>query len=419
MMQVNSKKLLFLVSLGSILEYYDFAIFTYLAPIIGKSLIPVQNQIVNLILSYAIFAIGALFRPLGGMIFAHIGDTKGRKHTFVYTILLMAVPTFLIAFIPGIEVIGIWATVLLISLRIIQGLALGGEIPGSIVFGYELSALKLKAFNSSIVIMGTNFGFFLASVICTILVSKHFDAFDSWRLAFILGGIFGIVSYFLRKSLTETPAFTHYKTILSHETVPVKLLFANYLKPVLQLLGIGSFLAGSLAVFTFYMPTYLSSFYHLPIKRLMEFNSYTIIIFVLGSLLAGIFDKYFGRKFFIWFIIVFSCGVLTLFHSYALLTLDQILYIHIGILLGIGIICGRFPVLCATFFPVAVRYSGVAFIYNISFGIVAGCSQMILTWLIKITGLLWMPALYLLFFAILALCALSTVKANEMIDYKN
>ena len=98
-MRIDSKKLLFLICLGSILEYYDFAVFIYLAPIIGKSLIPVQNPLVNLILSYAIFAIGAFFRPLGGMVFAHVGDTKGRKHTFVYTILLMAIPTFLIAFI--------------------------------------------------------------------------------------------------------------------------------------------------------------------------------------------------------------------------------------------------------------------------------------------------------------------------------
>src|SRR3990167_288795 len=102
-MQIDSKKLLVLISLGSILEYYDFAIFIYLAPVIGKNLIPVSNPIINLILSYAIFAIGAICRPLGGMVFAHIGDTHGRKYTFIYTILLMALPTLLIAFIPTVN----------------------------------------------------------------------------------------------------------------------------------------------------------------------------------------------------------------------------------------------------------------------------------------------------------------------------
>lgn len=418
-MKVDSKKLLFLVSLGSILEYYDFAIFIYLAPIIGKALIPVKSEIVNLILSYAIFAIGAIFRPLGGMFFAHIGDTRGRRHTFIYTILLMAVPTLLIAFIPNVATIGIWATVLLISLRIMQGLAIGGEIPGSIVFGYELSSIKRKALNSSIVVMGTNIGFFLASLICTFLVGARFLAFDSWRLAFVLGGIFGIFSYILRKSLTETPAFTLYKNMLSQETVPVKLLFAKHKRAIFQLLAIGCFLSSSLAVFTFYMPSYLSTFYHLPMKRLMEFNSYTIIIFVIGSLTAGLFDKYFGRKFFICFALAFAVCVFFLFHAYAYLNLDQILYIHIFMLLGIGIVCGRLPVLCATFFPVAVRYSGVAFIYNISFGVIAGCTQMILTWLIAATGLLWIPALYLCFFAGLAIISLTTINSKQLVEYQN
>jgi len=93
--------ILFLICLGSILEYYDFGIFIYLAPFIGKSLIPASNAWLNLLLSYTIFAAGALFRPLGGVVFAHLGDTRGRKYTFVYTILMMALPTFLIAFIPS------------------------------------------------------------------------------------------------------------------------------------------------------------------------------------------------------------------------------------------------------------------------------------------------------------------------------
>ena len=417
-MKVDSKKLLFLVSLGSILEYYDFAIFIYLAPIIGKALIPVKSEIINLILSYAIFAIGAIFRPLGGMFFAHIGDTRGRRHTFIYTILLMAIPTLLIAFIPSVATIGIWATILLLSLRIMQGLAIGGEIPGSIVFGYELSSIKRKALNSSIVVMGTNIGFFLASLICTLLVGAHFFIFDSWRFAFILGGVFGIFSYILRKSLTETPAFNTYKDMLSQETVPVKLLFAKHKRAIFQLLAVGCFLSSSLAVFTFYMPSYLSTFYHLPIKRLMEFNSYTIIIFVMGSLTAGLFDKYFGKKFFICFALGFSICVFFLFRAYLSLSLEQILCIHIFILLGIGIVCGRLPVLCATFFPVEVRYSGVAFIYNISFGIVAGCTQMILTWLIAVTGLLWIPALYLCFFAILAIISLITINSKQLVEYQ-
>ncbi len=418
-MQVGNKKLLFLVSLGSILEYYDFAIFIYLAPAIGLSLIPAKNQIINLILSYAVFFIGAVFRPLGGVLFSHIGDTRGRKFTFIYTIILMAIPTFLIAFIPSAATVGIWAVVLLIALRILQGVAIGAEVPGSIVFAYELSSNKNKALNSSIVIMGTNIGFVLASIICTILLTSPFSGANSWRYAYILGGVFGVVSYFLRKSLIETPEFINYKNVLSTELVPVKLLFAKYIKPSLQLLGLGGFLASSLAVFTFYMPSYLSIFYHFPIKILMQFNTYTIVIFIIGSLFSGFFDKYFGRKFFIYFIVFFVAVVWLLFYNYSLLSLSSILSIHIVLLLGIGVACGRFPVIAASFFPVAVRYSGVAFVYNISFGIVLGCTQLVLTWLIKVTDILWIPSVYLAIFALFALIALLTIKPEELVNYKN
>jgi len=417
-MQKNNKRVLCLISLGAILEYYDYTIFIYLAPVIGKSLIPVQDKMMNMTLSFAIFAIGAFFRPLGGLIFSHIGDIHGRSRTFIYTILLMAVPTLCIAFIPSSSHIGIWATALLIFFRILQGTALGGEIPGSIVFGYEVSDIKHKALNASFVTLGTNVGFLLASVVCTVLATVHFAQFDSWRLAFILGGVFGIFSYFLRKSLTETPAFIEYKKVMVRDYVPLKQLIRHHIKPVIQLIGIGMFLASALAVFTFYLPTYLSTFYNFPLATLMKFNSYTIVIFMVGSLIAGLYNQYFGKRFFIGFILVFIVFVIWLFLTYPHLKLESILLIHLVAFLIIGIVNGRLPVLTATFFPVEVRYTGVALVYNISFGIVAGSTQMLLTWLITISGWLWIPALYLGVFGLLALCALLTVNRSTLINYR-
>lgn len=414
----NKKKLLFLISLGSILEYYDYAIFIYLAPVIGHELIPVHNQLANLILSYAIFAIGAFFRPLGGVVFSHFGDTRGRSEVFIYTILFMAIPTLAIAFIPGISHIGILATVALIIFRILQGVAIGGEVPGSIVFGYETATLKHKALNSSVVVMGTNIGFFIASIICMVLANLTLS-FGSWRLAFILGGIFGVASYFLRKNLSETDAFTQYKNSIAREEVPFKVLFQQHKNAIWQLIALGGFLASSLAVFTFYMPVYLSTFYHLPITKLMEFNSFTIIIFIIGSLIAGVFDQYFGKKFFLFFTPIFAISVILLFNLYPFLEMNQILGIHVVVLLSIGIVCGRLPVLCATFFPVKVRYTGVAFVYNISFGIIAGSTQMLLTWLIKISSLLWIPGAYLFIFAMLALIAIISIDKERLINYQH
>ncbi|MFZ4115877.1 MAG: MFS transporter [Chthoniobacterales bacterium] len=418
-MKLDNKKLLFLISLGSLLEYYDFGIYIFLAPLVGKSLIPASSAWFNLFLSYSILAISALVRPLGGFIFAHLGDTRGRKYTFVYTILLMAVPTTCIAFIPSAHSIGIWAAVLLVFFRILQGFALGGEISGSIVFAYELSSTQKKSFNTAMVIMGTNIGFFLASSICTLFIGFQFQNIEGWRFAFLLGGLFGIVSYFMRKSLVETPTFTEYKRLLKQESAPLKLLLEKYKKPLFQMISIGCLLSSGLAVFNYYAPYYLSEFYHFPLQQLMKFNTYTILIFSVGSLLAGIFHQWLGKKFFLCFVLTISMGSLLLFFNYGNLTLSQIFFFHSLLLLEIGIICGRYPVLIASFFPVSVRYSGVAFAHNIGFGIVAGCTQMILTWLIQVTGIIWVPALYICFFTVLAMIALMTIRPKQMVEYQD
>lgn len=417
-MKLDSKKLLFLITLGSILEYYDFGIFIYLAPFIGKSLIPTSNAWLNLLLSYAIFAAGALFRPLGGLIFAHLGDTRGRKYTFVYTILMMALPTFLIACIPSANSIGVWATMLLITLRIFQSLALGGELPGSVVFGYEISSRGRKAFNTSVVIMGTNIGLFASSLVCTILMEFHWRSGESWRIAFALGGILGLVSYVLRRSLVETPTFLEYRHRLQQATIPIKLLFQHHKKPLLQLIGMGFLFSSSIAVFTYYIPNYLSTFYHFRLEQLMKFNSYTILIFMIGSLLAGIFDQWLGKIFFSVLFIAIGMASLLLFWNYAFLNINQIFFWHSLLLLGVGVLCGRFPVLVSSFFPVSVRYTGVAVVWNISIGIITGCTQMFLTWLVKITGIVWFPALYLCFFVFLALISLLTIEPKQLLEYQ-
>lgn len=417
-MKLDSKKVLFLICLGSILEYYDFGIFIYLAPFIGKSLIPASNAWFNLLLSYAIFAAGALFRPLGGVVFAHLGDTRGRKHTFVYTILMMALPTFLIALIPSASAIGGWATILLIVLRILQSLALGGELPGSVIFGYEVSSPGRKAFNTSIVIMGTNIGLFVSSFVCMLLMKFHWSSGGSWRVAFALGGIMGLVSYGLRRALVETPTFLEYKQRLQQETIPVKVLFQQHKKPLLQLIGIGFLFSSSIAVFTYYMPNYLSTFYHLPLEQLMKFNSYSILIFLVGSLLAGSFDQWLGKKFFFFLFIGIAGASLLLFWNYGSLNINQIFFYHSLLLLAVGVLCGRFPVLVSSFFPVSVRYTGVAVVWNISIGIITGCTQMILTWLVQVTGIIWVPALYLCFFSVLAVMALITIPSRQLVEYQ-
>lgn len=413
------KKSFALITLGAILEYYDFAIFIYFAKNIGESLIPIQNQTANLIASFGIFAIGALLRPLGGAIFAHFGDTRGRRNIFIYTVLMMALPTFLIGIIPSYSQIGISATILLIVLRCIQGLAIGGEIPGSVVFAYELSGKDNKALNTNIVIAGTNIGFFAASMLGTILLSQKNLPCAPWRIAFFIGGIFGIISYYLRKNLMETPEFTKYQQFIDKQPhPPIRQILREYKKPLFQMVAFGSLLASSLAVFTFFMPTYLATYFHFSMEQILKYNSYSIIIFIFSAFIAGKFYYLFARKFLLFGTLIFVAATFYLFTHYSVLSLQQIVVYHYLVLIFIGIICGRLPVLSASFFPVQVRYSGVGLSYNISFGIIAGLTQIILFSLIKASGIMWIPAAYIAFFAFFALIFIITVPNRQLVEYK-
>lgn len=413
------KKTFTILTLGAILEYYDFAIYIFFAKSIGTDIIPIHDEIINLVVMLAIFAIGALVRPIGGLIFAHFGDINGRKQSFAFSILLMAIPTFIIAFIPNYKIIGVSGTFLLLLLRAIQSFAIGGEIPASIVFAYELSKQKSKALNTNIVVAGTNIGLFAASIICTYLLKHVNPNISAWRIAFIIGGLFGIVSYFLRKNLQETPEFNNIQDIIkANKHAPLKQLVKTNSVEIFQMTSFGCFVASTIAVFSMFMPNYLSTFHHIPLEKVMSLNSYSMAIFIISALIAGKFDYLFCRKFLIVSICLFDMIVIYLFHNYSKLNFTTIEMIHLGLLFYIGIICGRLPVLVASFFPTSVRYSGVALSYNISFGIVAGLSQVILLSLIKVSGYLWIPGYYVIVFSIPALIFLIFVKPEFLYTYR-
>ena len=184
------------------------------------------------------------------------------------------------------------------------------------------------------------------------------------------------------------------------------------------MVAFGSLLASSLAVYTFFMPNFLATYYHFPLGLILKYNSYSIIVFIISAFLAGKFHYIFGRWFLIISIVLFNLVNFTLFCHYGALSLEQIVGCHYLVLFYIGIICGRLPVISASFFPTQVRYSGVALSYNISFGIVAGLTQMVLFALLKLTGIMWLPALYIAVFSLFALIFLFQVRAQQLVEYR-
>ena len=200
-----------LSALGGALEFYDFIIFVFFANVIGKLFFPADMpDWLVLIQTFGIFAAGYLVRPIGGIVLAHFGDKYGRKQVFAFSILLMALSTLGMALMPTYASIGIAAPILLIVLRMLQGAAIGGEMPGAWVFVAEHVPAKRYGFAVGTLTAGITGGILLGSLIA-VAINTHYTPAEvsgfAWRIPFILGGVFGLVSVYLRRFLHETPVF--------------------------------------------------------------------------------------------------------------------------------------------------------------------------------------------------------------------
>ncbi len=191
------------------LEFYDFIIYALLASYISKLFFPIQSAITSLLIAFSAYAVGYLARPFGGIIFGHFGDKYGRKKTFTISILIMALSTFLIGILPTYSSIGIMVPILLVLCRIAQGISVGGEIPGTITYVGEAVPEK-RGFMTAVIfgflILGVTIGFIVESLLLEFFTSQSMLTYG-WRIPFILGGLFVLVAYYLRRQLIDIKEF--------------------------------------------------------------------------------------------------------------------------------------------------------------------------------------------------------------------
>ena len=206
----SSKKILFSCFAGNLLEWYEFAIFGFMTHIISQQFFPSSSPFLSMMMTYAVFAIGFIIRPFGAILSGHIGDLYGRRGGLMLSIALMAMPTFIIGCLPTYEQVGILAPLLLLLCRMIQGVSLGGEFSGSIVYLIEHAPKDKPAYFASWADLGSSVGMILASLTSLILTvyfpPEHLHSIG-WRLPFLGAIVFGILGYYLRRDLTETPEF--------------------------------------------------------------------------------------------------------------------------------------------------------------------------------------------------------------------
>ena len=411
MFTTEEKKMIALSSLGGALEYYDFAIFAFLVKVLEQLFFPAVDPAAALMATLAVFAVGYLARPIGGILFGHFGDKAGRKKTFVVTVFLMALPTFLIGCLPTYQSFGLAAAVLLIILRIFQGLAVGGELPGAVVFIAE-TVNGNRGFATGLILFGVNMGMLAGSFVGAWVAQLPPDKLLSWgwRLPFWLGGVLGILSVYLRKRLHETPLFKVLKQNHASVKRPFLEVVTHFPKPLLQNIAIVALQAIIISLFYLFMPTYLATYYHYSLAALLKLNTISILIFVAPVLFLSWLSDKVGRKILTGIgITYFILGSYPVFLVFSFQHFNGVVLALIISYLFNGFIAACFPCMSAELFPTQVRYTGVALAYNIGFGIIGGLVPFITNGLIHITHDRLAPSFVIIAAALIAAIALFTV----------
>ncbi|ODN41500.1 MFS transporter [Piscirickettsia litoralis] len=407
----HSYKIIILSSIGGSLEFFDFAIYALFAPYISEVFFPNDNKITALLMTFGIFAVGYFARPLGGVVFGFIGDKFGRRYTFSTSIILMACCTLSIGLLPGYSNLGIFAPILLTLLRIIQGVSLGGEIPGSSIFTAEhLFDKNKRGFAIGIIFMCITLGNVFGGLTGTVLTHNfnHNEMVSwGWRIPFIIGFIAGIVSFFLRKNLYETPIYEKLQENNFHSNVKIPLLNLFSKQPLLLLTG---FLLTALPAvtvsFILYLPTYINKFV-LGNNALHEIYVNTTISFfllALFSMLFGLISDYIGRK----LVMISGCilsilagGVVFNFITEPSVLITTSLFIVIPI--TVSLVNGVYAVSLVELFPAHCRNSGMGLSFNLGLALIGGTAPFLFTYLIKLSDSIIAPYFLLSTCAIMSL----------------
>jgi len=377
---------LVLSALGGSLEFYDFVIFVFFTAVIGQLFFPPDMpDWLRQAQAFGIFAAGYLARPLGGIIMAHFGDLIGRKRVFTFSVFLMAVPTLLIGLLPVYADIGHAAPLALLLLRILQGAAIGGEVPGAWVFVAEHVPPRRMGFACGLMTSGLTFGTLVGSLAATAvnlaLTPAEIHAYG-WRLPFLAGGAFGFLAVYLRSWLQETPVFIEIRRRreLSAE-LPVKVIVKRHGRAILTAALVTWMLSGCLGVLILMTPSLLQKLDGLAPAATLQANSLASLLGVPATILSGIAIDRFGVG------RVMMVGAVSLAASAYLLYLGVQAWpaALLPLYAVVGICIGTLPVvpyILVRVFPAAVRFSGVSFAYNISYAVFGGLTPVIISLLV-------------------------------------
>ncbi|WP_454784025.1 MFS transporter [Legionella sp. WA2024007413] len=407
-----SKKALLAGVSGTTLQWYDFAIFGYFAPIIAATYFPADNQMASLLNTFGVFAVGYLLAPLGSIFFGSIGDKFGRKRALTLSILAMAIPTALISIVPGYQLIGISASILITFLRIIQGFVASSEFTGSAIFLVEHAKPEKKAFYGSLTSSAYSFGSILAGLAASFFTASFMPSWG-WRIAFALALIAGILIFYLRTHVSETP---EYQKITSHEKKHSPFLKAIKEKSyaIIGVIGI-AWLVGIMTFGTYvFTATYLHHYFNISLSLATLIITLSLMVDAsLEPFIAILADR-------IGFLRIIQFGMLSLLllsiPIFLLLSTGDWVLITFGMVLMSILIAITYAPLNAymvSLFPHQYRYSAFGIAFNIGISLFGGTTPLIMMWLVNKTGNFIAPAWYYILGAIIGLISLAVCEYSQ------
>ncbi len=410
-------------TIGTSIEWYDFFLYGTAAGLVFDQLyFPSGDGTVATLLAYGTFAVGFVARPLGGLVFGHLGDRIGRKKTLVTTMYIMGISTFLIGAVPTYDQIGVWAPVILVLLRIAQGIAIGGEWGGAVLLSVEYAPKNQRGFFGSFPQLGIAFGLLLgtgAFTLLSIMMTEESFLAWGWRIAFFASIALVVVGVYLRSKIAETPAFraAQADAATRERTVPLTQLVNDRISRRHLLLGMGTRYAEGVsynlwAVFIISFTTGTVGFQHLDVLVSIMIAAVVLAVFI--PLWGRVSDSVPRR-------VVFSAGAVALalavYPAFWAIQTESWVLLTVVLIFVLGIIhpamYGPQAAFYAELFPAETRYSGISIVYQMSGIVAGGLTPMILTWLLDAGGVN-LALGYVVFTCIVTVACVAAIRPGDI-----
>jgi MFS family permease len=400
-------KTLGLAALGGALEIYDFIIFVFFALTLSQLFFPPEMpEWLRLLQSFGIFVTGYLARPLGGILMAHFADRLGRKKVFSLSILMMALPCLLIGIMPTYAQIGYFAPLLLLALRILQGAAVGGEVPSAWVFVAEHAPAGHRGYALGFLQAGLTFGYLIGALAATFLAQVFTPAeiLDyAWRYPFLLGGVFGVIGVWLRRWLSETPVFMAMQAKREAAVeLPLRTVLREHRLAMLPAMILTCVLTSAVVVFVVITPTMMQKTFGMSASHTFGLSALGIVFLNVGCVLAGLLvDRIGAWRTVMLYSLLLPVGIAVLYSC----------LINGGSWIGLayafaGLCCGvvgAVPSVMVGLFPARIRVSGISFTYNIAYAAWASITPLLLIGLMP-----WSPWVCVIFSAVMGVVGVAS-----------